>query len=103
MTPRQLYLRTVLLMIGLAACPLWAQSGVSVRQLVSFVESSIQFKHPDKQVAAYLLKLKLTERLDEKTAKALEEAGAGPATVQALHHLVESTASLSSEQPKVVR
>src|SRR3954463_15543017 len=99
MAPRQLDLRTVFL-IALSVCPLWAQSGLTVRQLVSFVQSSIQLKHPDKQVAVYLLKLKLTERLDAQIVDELEVQGAGPATMDALRHMVESSAGI---QPKVVR
>src|SRR6266478_5842854 len=94
MAPRQLNLRTALLLVALSVCPLWAQSGLTVRQLVSFVQSSIQLKHPDKQVAAYLLKLKLTERLDARTVEELEGLGAGPATVEALRRMVEGSANL---------
>ena len=70
MTLRQQDLRTAFLMVALSVGPLWAQAALTVNQLVSFVQSSIQLKHPDKQVASYLLKLKLSERLDANHRRA---------------------------------
>src|SRR5207247_9035701 len=73
-----------LLVMMLAAAALWAQARLSVDQLFTFVQSSIRLKHPDRQVAAYLSKLKLSERLELRTVEELEGLGAGPATVDAL-------------------
>src|SRR5437879_8738726 len=58
--------RKCAVILALALSPLWAQARVSVDQIVFFVRSSIHLKHPDKQVATYLLKLKLSERLDAR-------------------------------------
>ena len=90
-------------MVALFVCPLWAQAALTVNQLASFVQSSIQLKHPDKQVASYLLKLKLSERLDARTIEELQGLGAGPATMEALRKMVETSASLPPAQPKPVR
>src|SRR5207245_8491330 len=103
MTLRQQDLRTALLMVALSVGPLWAQAALTVNQLASFVQSSIQLKHPDKQVASYLLKLKLSERLDARTIEELQGLGAGPGTMEALRKMVETSASLPLAQPKPVR
>jgi hypothetical protein len=66
----------VLLASGLV---LLGQAALSVDQLVSFVRSSIQLKHPDRQVADYLRKVKLASRLGDEVILELEAAGAGPA------------------------
>lgn len=87
----------------LLASPIWAQAKLSVDQLVAFVQSSIQLKHPDRQVAAYLLKLKISERLELKTIEELQGLGAGPATVEALRKLSETATSLPAPPPKPVR
>src|SRR5258708_11195748 len=103
MTLRQQNLRTALLMIALSVGPLWAQAALTVNQLASFVQSSIQLKHPDKQVASYLLKLRLSERLDARAIEELQGLGAGPSTMEALRKLVESSASLPAPPPKPVK
>jgi hypothetical protein len=90
-------------MAALSLCPLWAQARVSVEQLVSFVQSSIRMKHPDKQVAAYLLKLKLSERLDARTIEEMQGLGAGPAAVEALRKLALGSAGLPAPGAKPVR
>src|SRR6266436_4268136 len=98
---RQQDLRTALLMVALSVGPLWAQAALTVNQLASFVQSSIQLKHPDKQVATYLLKLKLSQRLDARTIEELQGLGIGPATMEALRKMVEMTAGLPAPPPKV--
>jgi hypothetical protein len=74
-----------------------------VSQLVSFIESSIKLKQPDKQVAAYLAKLKLSERLDARTIEDLQGDGAGPATMEALRRMVEGSIGLPGPAPKAVK
>src|SRR6266566_126110 len=91
------------LILTLSVCLLWAQAKLSVDQLCTFVQSSIKLKHPDKQVASYLMKLKLSERLDARTIEELQGLGAGPATMEALRKIVETSASLPPAQPKPVR
>jgi len=105
MFPRQPALRICLIIgvIGLGVSSAWAQAKLSIDQLRSFVESSIKLKHPDRQVASYLLKLKLSERLDLSTVEELQGLGAGPDTVAALRKLSEGSASLAAAPPKVER
>src|SRR2546426_4701696 len=103
MALRQPNLRTALLMVALSVGPLWAQAALTVNQLRSFVQSSIQLKHPDKQVASYLLKLKLSEHLDARTIEELQGMGVGPSTMEALRKLVEMSASLPAPPPTPVK
>src|SRR6266851_1935940 len=103
MRSRQRTLRAVVLICAFSVCSLWAQSRLTVDQLVTFVRSSIQLKHPDKQVAGYLLKLKLSEHLDLRTIEELQGMGVGPSTMEALRKLVEISATLPAPPPKEVK
>lgn len=81
----------------LCCCPLalQAQMQMNVDQLVQFIRSELALKqHTDKQVAVYVKKLQLTEKLTDKTILDLEAQGAGPKTVQALQELRDQTAAL---------
>jgi hypothetical protein len=71
-----------------------AQSALSIDQLVSFVRSSVQLKHPDRKVAEYLSGVKLSTRLDERIIVELQAAGAGPRTVEALRALQQASKTL---------
>jgi hypothetical protein len=74
---------------------LQAQMQMNVEQLADFVRSELALRqHSDKQIAAYVKKLKLSEKLPDKTILDLEAQGAGPKTVQALQELRNETASL---------
>lgn len=84
-------LAAVALLAGLCC---WAQSPLTVDQLISFVTSSIKLKHPDRQVADYLRTAKLRYKLDEATIAELQTAGAGPRTMEALRTLQESSKNL---------
>jgi hypothetical protein len=76
----------------------WSQT-VSVKQVEEFVRSSVTQKLPDKQVAAYLKKMKLSEKLTESVIEDLQSQGAGPQTVAALKDLGVTTAKLSAPAP----
>lgn len=89
----------VCLFCGLAALPVLAAMSLPVDQLVTFVKSSVQMKHPDKQVAVYLKQIKLTEQLDERTIEELQGLGAGPKTVEALRELREQSLNLPKPKP----
>lgn len=82
----------LLLLAGL----LTAQTTLTVAQLEQFVRSSIELRHPDKSVAEYLKKIKLSERLDERTIIELQAAGAGPRTVEVLRALEQASRNLPS-------
>jgi hypothetical protein len=77
-----------------------AQQTLTVEQLLSFVRSSVKMKMADKELAAYLSKVKLSEHLDERTVEDLQGEGAGPKTVAALDALANSSASLPKTKPK---
>ena len=70
--------------VALVCLALAAQTRLTVEQLVSFVRSSVELQHPDNQVAGYLRKVQLSERLDDRTIEDLDLVGAGPKTLQAL-------------------
>src|SRR5580692_2455861 len=78
----------------------FAQRAITVNELVSFIKDSIHRKQDDRLVADYLLKrMKMKERLDDKTVEVLEGLGAGPRTVAALHKLSRESAGLSAAAP----
>ena len=74
--------------------PALAQRQMSAAQLTAFVKSSIQLRQDDREIADYVRKLRLTERLDDKTVQELEGMGAGPRTVAALKRLETESANL---------
>jgi hypothetical protein len=88
-------LAVLLLASGLC---LQAQSDtMTVEQLADTVRSELALKqHTDKQIAAYVKKLHLTEQLSAKTIEDLEEQGAGPKTVEALKALREESLKLKA-------
>jgi len=68
-------------------------------QLVSFIKSSVKMHYDDRQLAEYLRHVKLTERLDDNTTEELQNLGAGPKTVAALHTLRDSSEKLPDPPP----
>ena len=86
----------------LLALTLLAQSPLrlNVDQLLGFVRSSVKLRHPDKQVADYLKKVTLTQRLDDRTIELLLADGIGPRTAEALKILRDASASLTAPQAK---
>jgi hypothetical protein len=83
------------LLMLFCALALQAQMQMNVEQLVQFIRSELALKqHTDRQVAAYVKKLQLTEKLTDKTILDLEAQGAGPKTVQALQELRDQTAAM---------
>jgi hypothetical protein len=88
-------LRVALLLLG-ASLWLAAATKLTVEQLASFIRSAIQLKQPDRQVAAYLGTVTLTQRLDDATIDELQGDGAGPKTVDALNALREASQTLSA-------
>lgn len=71
-----------------------AQMKMSVEQLMQFVRSSLKLRHQDKQVANYLKKVTLTQRLGARDVETLIGEGAGPYTIDALRALQEASAQL---------
>lgn len=76
---------------------------LSVRQLIGFVQSSQQLikegKQTDSEVAKYLAKVRLTERLDDRIIEEMQSYGIGPRTLQALQALRDRTKELAAAKP----
>ena len=68
--------------------------GYTVAQLTTFMRSSIKQKLPDQEVAKYVVKMKLSQKLDASTIEELQSEGLGPKTVAALKDLMTATSSL---------
>jgi hypothetical protein len=77
----------------------FAQSGVTVQKVKEFIHSAIEQKQPDKDVAAAMRALKLSERLDDRTIEELRRDGAGPKTVAAMKELAAKSAGLPAAKP----
>ncbi|MGC9946412.1 MAG: hypothetical protein ABSF64_08595 [Bryobacteraceae bacterium] len=77
----------------------WAAAGYTVEQVKQFVQSAVQLKNPDKDVAETLRKMKLSERLDLDTVEALQRQGAGPKTVAVLKELATESSALPAALP----
>jgi hypothetical protein len=77
-----------------------AQQQITVEKLLEFVNSSIATKVQDKDVAAYLATVKLSEKLDPRTVEDLRGKGAGPKTVAALTSLASASAGLPAPAQK---
>ena len=67
---------------------------MSVAQLKQFIHSSVEMKHPDKQVVKYLKMYKLTERLTDRDLMMMIAEGPGPETAEQLKEMQEATKSL---------
>ncbi len=90
-------MRFKLALLFMGACLLvTAQTKMSVTQLVTFIQSAIQLKQPDKEVASYLHTVTMSDRLDDRTIEVLQGQGAGPKTVAALHELRDASANLAA-------
>lgn len=98
---RSALIRTVVLGCVCALAGL-AQQQLTVDKLVEFINSAIKMKQPDKDVAATLASLRLTQKLDMRVVEDLQGKGAGPKTVAALMKLAEESANLAVAPPKVV-
>jgi hypothetical protein len=78
----------------------FAQRPMTVADLNSFVKSQIKMKGEDRLTADFLrTKIKLTQKLDDRTIEELQGLGAGPKTVAVLHKLAEESASLPAAPP----
>jgi hypothetical protein len=74
-----------------------AQQALTVRQLAQFIHSAtheMKGKQSDREIAGYIAKIKLSERLDDATIEEFQNEGAGPLTVAALRALGDRSASL---------
>ncbi len=92
-------MRFLLVLVTAAILTAAGEQSMTVAQLVMFIRSSVQLKQPDRQVAEFLRKIKLTDKLDDRTIEDLQSLGAGAKTVAALRELGEASASLRVAPP----
>ena len=85
----------------LAVCLSAMAQTLTVSELGKFLQSSVQLKLTDKEVAGYLNKVKLNERLDDRTVEEIQGYGIGPKTLAALRALRDRTQQLMAAQPLV--
>jgi len=94
-------MRYRLLASVLAVCLTAMGQALTVNELAKFLQSSVQLKMTDKEVAGYLGKVKLKERLDDRTIEEIQGYGIGPKTTEALRVLRDRTQQLMAAQPVV--
>lgn len=78
-------------------CALIAQQTLSVDRLSQFIHSStheMKGKQSDQEIAAFISRCKLTERLDDATIEQFQSEGIGPKTLAALRALRDRSAAL---------
>jgi hypothetical protein len=83
------------LLSGLLAAGFALAQTMTVKQVQGFVRSSIEQKQPDRAIAEYLHKMKMSERLEDADIEAILSLGAGPKTVDALKALRDASANLA--------
>lgn len=74
---------------------------LNLDQLTKFLSSSVELKMPDKELAKFLSKTKLSERLDDATIENLMATGIGALTINALRTLRDQSENLSKAKPVV--
>jgi hypothetical protein len=99
-------MRYRLLAAVFATCLVAMGQSLSVEKLVAFLQSSEKLikegKMTDRDLANYLTKVKLTERLDDRTIEEIQGFGKiGPKTLQALASLRDRTQALAAAAPIV--
>ncbi|MFN0106409.1 MAG: hypothetical protein ACKV2U_30500 [Bryobacteraceae bacterium] len=90
-----------LAVVLLLTVPALAQMRMTTDQLRAFLKSSVDLHQSDKQVADYLKKSKLTQRLEPRFFEEFSGMGVGPRTVEALRDLMTLTKDLPAPPPPV--
>ena len=76
---------------------------MTLAELYSFVQSSQKFikegKMTDRELAGFLTKSKLSERLDDRSVELLQGLGIGPKTLEALERLRDRSKTLPAGGP----
>ena len=94
-------MRVFLLLFLLSTSVALAQVKLSSAQVIDFVRTSAK-KFPDKDVAEYLKKISVTDRLTDDALESCISAGAGPKTQKVLIDLASKTAVLPEAKKVVV-
>lgn len=92
-------MRFRLLGAALIFCLLASAQTISVDQLMKFLTSALEMKQTDSEIAKYLAKAKLTDKLEDSAIEKLLAAGIGPKTLVALHALRDQSQALSKAKP----
>jgi hypothetical protein len=97
-------MRFRLLAAVFAVCSVAMGQSLSVDKLIAFLKSSQQMikagTMTDRELANYLGKVKLTERLEDRVIEDLQGEGTlGPKTLDALRNLRDTSQSLASARP----
>jgi hypothetical protein len=87
----------------LASVSALAQTAWASSQLINFVKSSIQQHIPDKDVADFVGKVKLTSKLEPRDVEDLQGHGAGPKTLTALRKQLDASTALAPAPPADVK
>jgi hypothetical protein len=98
-------MRYRLLAAVFVVCLVAAAQTLNLQELVSFVQSSEKLikegKQTDAELAKYLAKVKLSERLEDRVIEELQSQGIGAKTLQALQALRDRTKELMAAKPIV--
>lgn len=94
-----MYMSIRLLGAALVFCLAASAQTLKLDELMKFLTSSVELKMADGEVAKYLVKVKLSERLDDATIEKLLASGIGPKTLNALRTLRDQSESLSTAKP----
>jgi len=81
-------------LLAVVSAVLTAQTRMSVDQLRSFLKSSVDLHQPDKNVAEFLKRSKLTQRLSAREFEEFIAMGVGGKTIEMLREWVTSTKDL---------
>jgi hypothetical protein len=96
-------MRYRLISVFFAACLAAMAVTLTVDQLFSFIQSSIEQikegKQTDRETADFVATVKLSERLDDRSVEQMQSLGIGPRTLAALRKLSEQSQSLPVAKP----
>jgi len=90
-----------LLAVAFVASLVASAQNLDLKHLMAFIESSVKMKQADKEVAGFLAKAKMTEKLDDRAIEEMQSMGIGPKTLAALHTLRDQSQSLAAAAPVV--
>jgi hypothetical protein len=92
-------MRFRLLGASLFFCVLATAQTLSVDQLMKFLNSAIEMKQTDSEIAKYLAKTKLSDKLEDSAIEKLLASGIGPKTLAVLHTLRDQSQTLAKAKP----
>jgi hypothetical protein len=88
-----------LLGASLAFCIAATAQTLSVEKLTQFLTSSVEMKQTDGEIAKFLAKVKLSDKLEDSEIEKLLAGGIGPKTLTQLHRLRDESQALAKAKP----